>query len=130
MLLVGEVRDTETAQVMLRAASNGFLVICTSFGTDLISSIDSFFQLLRPESSGTLAGSLRCILHQRLLNEQFSCEMLTSDSPSSRVATLIRARNITQLKDELMYQRNALLAGHSLSKQSSSAVGFSSNISK
>lgn len=112
MLFMGEVRDAETAQAMLRAASNGFLVICTSFGTDLISAIDSFYQLLGQEYAATLAASLRCILHQRLFDKRLVVELLTSEGPSSRVATIIRGSKITQLKDEIMYQRNAMISGH------------------
>jgi Tfp pilus assembly pilus retraction ATPase PilT len=109
-LFIGEVRDKETAQTMLRAASNGFLVICTSFGSDLISSIDSFYQMLGSEYTNTLSATIRMILYQRLHDGKFTPEMLISEGPSSRVATIIRHGNITQLKDEIMYQRNAVLA--------------------
>lgn len=127
MLFVGEVRDAETAQAMLRAASNGFLVICTSFGTDLISAIDSFYQLLGQEYAQTLASTLRCILHQRLFEKRLVVEMLTSDGASSRVATIVRSGKITQLKDEIMYQRNAMMAGAKpiQSNTSQSPVGLS-----
>lgn len=129
MLFVGEVRDAATAQAVLRAASNGFLVVCTSFGSDMISAIDSFYQLLGAEYAATLAATLRCILYQRIANGRVTAELLTSDSSSSRVATIIRSRNITQLKDEMMYQRNAMIAGHhafqtDTSSLSNTSVGY------
>lgn len=109
MLFVGEIRDQEAGRIMLRAASNGFLVICTAFGSDIISSVDSFYHLLGPDQAGTLANILRLVVYQDLSQGRFTAEMLASDGPASRVAAIIRNRTITQLKDEILYQRNRML---------------------
>jgi len=108
ILYVGEVRDSDTARMMLRASNNGFLVICTAFGTDIISSVDAFYQLLGGDHAGAFASSLRLIVYQRILDGRFMPEMLMSEGPASRVATLIRNKTITQLKDEILYQRNLM----------------------
>jgi len=49
MLFIGEIRSAEAARMAIRAASNGFLVITTSFATDMIAGIDTFYQLLGDE---------------------------------------------------------------------------------
>lgn len=108
MMYVGEVRDAETARAMIRAASNGFLVVGTGFGSDLISGIDTFFQLIGREHSAALAAVLRVLLYQKLEEERFSVQALASESPSSTVANIIRSGNIANLSTEIMYQRNLL----------------------
>ncbi|WP_130537717.1 ATPase, T2SS/T4P/T4SS family [Thiomicrorhabdus indica] len=108
ILFVGEVRDSEAAQMLLRAASNGFLVICTGFGTDLVSSLDSFNQLLGENSSNTLASVLRVILHQKIEDGRLNTTILKSEGDSSKVASTIRSRNLPQLKDEVLFQKNQM----------------------
>lgn len=114
MLYVGEVRDAETARTMIRAASNGFLVICTTFGTDLVSSIDSLYQLLGQDYANPLSAVIRIVVYQKIMGGRFAIETLVSDGASSRVAALIRSRTLAQLRDEMTYQRNSMAAGHNL----------------
>ena len=113
MLYVGEVRDAETAHAMLRAASNGFLVISTGFGDNLINGVDTFFQLIGREYAPSLAAVLRVIVHQKIEGTRFSVQALTSDSPSSQVGSIIRSGSLAQLATEIIYQRNQLMAGAS-----------------
>jgi Tfp pilus assembly pilus retraction ATPase PilT len=110
IMYVGEVRDPETARAMLRAASNGFLVISTGFGADIISGIDTFFQLIGRDHAASFAAVLRVIVHQKIEGERFHIQVLTSDSPSSQVANIIRSGQLAQLGTELTYQRNQLMA--------------------
>jgi twitching motility protein PilT len=114
MLFVGEVRDSETAQAMVRAASNGFLVISTGFGNDVVTGIDTFFQLLGARYAGTLAGVLRGVLYQQLRDGRFTAEMLVSEDGGSPVASLIRRGALAQLENELQYQRNRMAGGQDL----------------
>lgn len=111
MLYVGEVRDAETARMMLRAASNGFLVISTGFGDTVINGIDTFMQLLGRDHAGSLASVLRVIVHQKIEAGRFTVNVLTSESPSCAVASMIRSLQLPQLQTEITYQRNQLLAG-------------------
>lgn len=116
MLYVGEVRDAETARAMLRAASNGFLVVSTGFGDNPINGIDTFFQLMGrdPGLMASLAAVLRVVVHQKIDGSRFLPQILVSESPSSSVANLIRSNQLAQLQNEIMYQRNQLMAGNPL----------------
>ena len=108
MMYVGEVRDTETAQVMIRAASNGFLVIGTCFGANLQDGVRSFLERCGSEMAGNLAAVLRVVVHQNIIDGHFTSEILVSAGPGSPVAALIRSGQLTQLANEIMYQRNQL----------------------
>jgi Tfp pilus assembly pilus retraction ATPase PilT len=114
MLYVGEVRDPETASAMLRAASNGFLVVSTGFGSDIVSGVDTFFQLLGHKYALSLAGVLRVVLHQTIRDDRFTAQVLVSESPSSPVAALIRKAELAQLQNEVQYQHNRLVAKQDL----------------
>lgn len=109
MLYLGEIRDDKAARMMVRAASNGFLVITTSFASDLISGIDNVFQLIGQDYMTSFSQVLRVVLYQRLRTQPvraMEALALQSDGPESRVAVLIRTRQLAQLKDELVYQIN------------------------
>lgn len=110
ILYVGEIRSVEAARMMIRAASNGFLVITTTFATDLISAIDTLYQMLGTEYATSLASVLRVVVYQRIRSEpvrMIEAQALYSEGASSRVAVLVRSRQLAQLKDELTYQINA-----------------------
>lgn len=111
MLYVGEVRDAETARMMMRAAGNGFLVVSTGFGDNIINGIDTFFQLMGREHAASLAAVLRVIVHQKIEAGRFTVQVLASESPSCQVASMIRTGQLPQLQTEITYQRNQLLAG-------------------
>lgn len=109
LLYVGEIRSPEAARMMIRAASNGFLVVTTTFATDLLAGIDTFYQLLGNDYVSSLASVLRVVVYQRIREEPLrviEAQALYSENGSSRVATAIRARQLAQLKDELIYQIN------------------------
>lgn len=112
MMYVGEVRDAEAARTMMRAASNGFLVICTGFGSDIPTAIDALLQLLGEDYATTLAYVLRIVLWQNIRNGRFGADMLVSENSSSRVAVSIRNKVLSQLSDEIASQRNAMIQNH------------------
>ena len=67
ILLVGEIRDTETARIALRAAMTGHLVLATLHTNDAVSSA---MRLLDMDVEGYLvATSLRAVIAQRLLRK-------------------------------------------------------------
>lgn len=111
ILYVGEIRDADAARIMLRAASNGFLVICTSFGSDIITALDTILKLVGAEYCPTLGDVLRIVLHQSLRDDRLSVDMLCSDGPSSRVAAIIRQGigQLPQLRNEIQIQRNEMI---------------------
>ena len=114
MMYVGEVRDAETARAMLRAASNGFLVISTGFGGDIVSGIDTFFQLIGRDLAMSLAGVLRLVVYQKIVDARFTAQALVSEGPGSPVAAIIRQGQLAQLQNEVQYQENRMIAGHEL----------------
>ena len=71
MILVGEVRDRETAQMALSAAETGHLVFTTLHTRDTKGAIsrltDLFPQDVQGDVPSQLAMSLRAVLSQRLL---------------------------------------------------------------
>lgn len=65
VILVGEVRDTETAQMALRAAMTGHLVFTTLHTNDAVSVIDRFSELGLLKSM--ILRNLRAVIAQRLV---------------------------------------------------------------
>lgn len=110
VLYVGEIRTAEAARMIIRAASNGFLVVTTTFATDLISAVDTLYQLLGQDYTASLSSVLRVVLYQRFRPEsterRIEAQALYSDGSGSRTAVAIRSRQLSQLKDELIYQIN------------------------
>ncbi|OGU24394.1 MAG: hypothetical protein A2580_08630 [Hydrogenophilales bacterium RIFOXYD1_FULL_62_11] len=110
MLFIGEVRDSETAVEVLKAASNGMLVITT------IHSFDPASALLRLESLArsamgeaatmALSQALRVVLHMRLQlapdktgwgRGHFTGTMLVSDGSSHPLGNVIRRADYAQV---------------------------------
>ena len=109
IMFIGEVRDPDTAKAILRAAANGFLVITTGFGTDLISAIDTLFQLISRDYAASLAAVLYAVLYLQLDKGRIGVQVLRSDGPASTVGTIIRSGVLASLQNEIMYQRNQLI---------------------
>jgi twitching motility protein PilT len=70
VLIIGEVRDAETAEAALRAAQTGLLVVVTIHAVDTPGAIESFVTELPKERQGwglvSLARTLRIVIAQRL----------------------------------------------------------------
>ena len=135
MILLGEVRDSETAIEALRAAVNGRLVVCTAHADSAIMAIERIFALANgagsagsPEDiSGLLASGLAGVLHQKLVrstteggSKRLQVETLwldAEDAPSIRAT--ISSRRFNQLVSVVQMQKNRLLmAGHANQKAS------------
>jgi twitching motility protein PilT len=114
MLYVGEVRDAETAYAMLRAASNGFLVIATCFGSDIVGGVSTFFQLMGRDGAAAFAAALRVVVFQNIKQGRFSAEILTSMGSATQVAAIIRSGNLAHLANEINYQKNQSITGNDL----------------
>jgi len=111
ILYVGEVRDRESAQALIRAASNGFLVIATGFGTDIITGLDSLIKLAGEDSISSLAGLIRVVLHQRITSDAIIVSALASQGPSTMVAARIRSRQLSHLINDIQFQANRMRLG-------------------
>lgn len=110
ILFVGEIRNAESAHAMLRAASNGFLVIATGFGADIASSVDALARL-SGDGAATFASMLRLVMHQRLVGSTLQATALASSGSSSAVAARIRAGQFVHLASDIEYQEMLALRG-------------------
>jgi MSHA biogenesis protein MshE len=88
IILVGEMRDQETAEIGLRAAMTGHLVLSTLHTNDAVSTVD---RLLDMGAQGyLLAASLRAIIAQRLVRR--ICDSCGEDhEPDDNERAWIRA---------------------------------------
>jgi twitching motility protein PilT len=98
VILIGELRDTETAQVALQAAESGHLVFSTMHTLDAAETIGRIIEFFPAEKQAqvvsTLAGVLRGVIAQRLLPRAGggripAVEVMVTNA---RVAELIRER--------------------------------------
>ena len=71
MILIGELRDAETAQTALQAAESGHLVLSTLHTVDAAETIGRMIEFFPPAKQqqirSILAGVLRGVVSQRLL---------------------------------------------------------------
>jgi twitching motility protein PilT len=71
VIMVGEMRDPETAEICLKAAETGHLVVSTLHTLDVVRTISRFVGLFPPDEQfaarGRLADSLKAIVSLRLL---------------------------------------------------------------
>ncbi|HEX4592071.1 MAG TPA: PilT/PilU family type 4a pilus ATPase [Gemmataceae bacterium] len=115
VILVGEVRDRETAQMALSAAQTGHLVFTTLHTRDAKGAIsrltDLFPQDVQGDVRSQLAMSLRAVLSQRLLpgaergsKRHLALEVLWNTNP---VASALRTGKIESIDNILLTGREA-----------------------
>lgn len=77
VLLIGEMRDSETAEIAVRSADTGHAIFTTLHTDDAISTVNRFISMLPPdfESIGrkSIANNLKAIINQRLARRLCSC---------------------------------------------------------
>ncbi len=100
ILMIGEIRDPETAHIGCRAALTGVMVLCTMHANDSTSTIDVFREFGIPPMF--IADSVNCIISQRLIRkvcpisrESYNpdaavCQMLGLDPAQSENTYLVR----------------------------------------
>ena len=107
VILIGELRDAETAQVALQAAESGHLVFSTLHTLDAAETIGRMVEFFPPEKQpqvvSILAGVLRGVISQRLLPKVDSgripaVEVMVSNA---RTAELIRERRSDEIPDAI-----------------------------
>lgn len=105
LLLIGEIRDTETAVNALQVALNGHLVISTIHGNTVMTGLQRLISLAadtvgEKEARSMLAMTLRVAYYQELENKAIksqSQELLLSKMAQSKVATKIRSTDVNAL---------------------------------
>jgi len=107
VILIGELRDAETAQVALQAAESGHLVFSTLHTLDAAETIGRMVEFFAPEKQAQviaiMAGVLRGVISQRLLprlgNGRIpAVEVMVSNA---RIAELIRERRSDEITDAI-----------------------------
>ncbi len=95
VILVGEVRDSDTADTALRAAETGHLVLCTMHTSDAPDTVQRFLALFSDQAADlarrTLASTLVGIVSQRLVPAEDGGRALAAEVlvNTTRIADLI-----------------------------------------
>lgn len=79
IIMVGEVRDAETAEIALKAAQTGHLLLTTVHTNDSVAAITRLIDLQIPPF--LLSSSLTAILSQRLVRKLCHCSQPTAATP-------------------------------------------------
>src|SRR4051794_34936532 len=107
VILIGELRDAETAQTALHAAESGHLVLSTMHTVDAAETVarmvDFFPAAKQPLIRAVLAGVLRGVISQRLLprvptGRAAAVEVM---SVNARIADLIRESRADEIHDAI-----------------------------
>ena len=107
MILIGELRDAETAETALKAAESGHLVFSTMHTIDAAETIGrmvEFFPAVKQEQiRSILAGVLRGVVSQRLLPRQESGRVAAVEVMvnNSRISDLIRESRAEEITDAI-----------------------------
>lgn len=101
VIMVGEIRDEETAHIAMEAAMTGHLVFSTIHTNDAPSSISRLTEMGLP--SFMVATTIKCVLAQRL------CRRICPDCKAQRPATaeeieVYRANNVELPAGAMLYQ--------------------------
>jgi twitching motility protein PilT len=107
VILIGELRDAETAQVALQAAESGHLVFSTLHTLDAAETIGRMVEFFpsekQPQVVSIVAGVLRGVVSQRLLPQIDggripAVEVMVNNA---RIAELIRERRTEEIPDAI-----------------------------
>lgn len=123
ILLIGEVRDTETAEEVVKAAANGMLVLTTIHAADPIGAIMRLNALAEQTmgaegAAANLAHALRMSIHHSVTllpqvkgwgRGRYTGSALVSTGPSSAVGNALRKGRFTALNGELEFQATQML---------------------
>ena len=107
VVLIGELRDGETAQVALQAAESGHLVFSTLHTLDAAETIGRMVEFFAPEKQpqviSIMAGVLRGVVSQRLLPRLGSGRVPAVEVmvTNARIAELIRERRTDEIPDAI-----------------------------
>lgn len=114
VIMIGEIRDAETAQMALTAAETGHLVLSTLHTRDARGAIsrysDVFPQAVQTEIRAQLATSLRAVVSQHLLPNSvdgekrwLALEVMFNNSP---IASAIRSGKLTSIDNYILSGRD------------------------
>jgi twitching motility protein PilT len=105
VILIGELRDTETAHVALQAAESGHLVFSTLHTIDAAETLGRMIEFFPPEKQqqirSIMAGTLRGVICQRLMptiggGRVPAVEVMVNNA---RIGDLIRENRVDEIED-------------------------------
>jgi twitching motility protein PilT len=107
IILIGELRDTETAHTALQAAESGHLVFSTLHTIDAAETLGRMIEFFAPEKQqqirSILAGTLRGVVSQRLLPKSDGGRLPAVEVmvTNARIADLIRENRPDEISDAI-----------------------------
>jgi twitching motility protein PilT len=105
VILLGELRDAETAQTALQAAESGHLVLSTLHTIDAAETVGRMVEFFPPEKQevirAIMAGVLRGVISQRLLPKEGGGRVAAIEAMvmNARIADLIREGRTDEITD-------------------------------
>jgi len=105
VILIGELRDAETAQTALQAAESGHLVLSTLHTIDAAETVGRMIEFFPPEKQevirSIMAGVLRGVISQRLLPKEGGGRVAAVEVMvlNARIADLIREGKSEEITD-------------------------------
>jgi twitching motility protein PilT len=105
VILIGELRDAETAQTALQAAESGHLVLSTLHTIDAAETVGRMIEFFPPEKQevirSIMAGVLRGVISQRLLPKEDGGRVAAVEVMvmNARIADLIREGKAEEITD-------------------------------
>ena len=105
IILIGELRDAETAQTALQAAESGHLVLSTMHTIDATETVGRMVEFFPPEKQQSIrsimAGVMRGVISQRLLPKQGGGRVAAVEVMvmNARIADLIREGRSDEIND-------------------------------
>jgi type IV pilus assembly protein PilB len=108
VIMIGEIRDLETAEIAMKAAQTGHMVLSTLHTNDSISAVARLLDLGIPEY--LIATSVTGILAQRLLRKLCSCRTYKPLTPDS--AERLTALGWTQLPERIAWPQGCAACDH------------------
>jgi len=95
ILMVGEIRDTETAETSLKAAQTGHLVLSTLHTRSAPATLERLLQLGLPDYG--VAGSVLVVIAQRLVRRLCECRVVDQPAPELLHDAGLRDEELNQL---------------------------------
>ena len=108
VIMIGEIRDLETAEIAMKAAQTGHLVLSTLHTNDSISAVARLLDLGIPEY--LIASSVSAILAQRLVRKLCICRSTRGVTPE--YATRLLAAGWTQPPEQIAWPKGCSLCDH------------------
>ncbi len=125
-ILIGEIRDEESATELLKASFNGYLVITTMLAEDVVQTVTRLSALLNERrgpgnARALLADGLLGVLHQQMvrgarLAPKLETEFLfLKDAPATR--TVLRNGEFELLATEIRRQMTGMIGEHATARR-------------